>query len=150
MSGPPPIANDEDELPPLLVQAAFLAAPMLLLGLPLWIVDLALRLFDVDARAILVAAGACLIPPAVYLFAGLALRTGLVRRDASPRAITLALALGALAASLVAHFAGSGGSPRSIGGRDGGSLATFAMVAIIVAALAVALRWFPRKDGPPR
>lgn len=150
MSGPPTIETDDDGLPPLLVQAAFLSAPMLFLGLPLWIVDLGLRLFDVDARAILVAAGACLIPPAVYLFAGLALRTGLVRRDASPRAITLALVLGALVAGLVASFAGISGPPGPVGRRDGFSIATSAMVAIVVAAVAVALRWFPRKDGPAR
>jgi hypothetical protein len=148
---PSPAADGADGLPPLLVQAAFLATPMLFLGLPLWIVELVLRLLDLDARTILFGVGACVIPPAVYLFAGLALRTGLVRRDASPLAITLALVLGAaLAAWLVPQLAESWGSPKRIGGRDGGSFAGVAMVAIIVAAVAVALRWFPRKGGTPR
>jgi hypothetical protein len=124
---------------------------MLFVGLPLWIAALLLQLFDVDARPLLFGIGACVIPPAVYVFAGLALRKELVRPDASPLAVTVALVLGAtLAGWLAPHFPASWGSSTRIGGHDGGSLGGVVTVAIVVAAVGVALRWFPRKGGAPR
>jgi uncharacterized membrane protein YoaK (UPF0700 family) len=140
--------SDERDRVPLLLQSALVATPLLFIGLPAWILVIVLQLFDIDARAEVGIVMACVLPIALFFFARLCAKHGLIRSNASPVAIAL-LQSGAAAFALWLLDRLPGGWRSSVGpgGRDEGNVAGAVVAAIIFVAGWVALAMFSRREA---
>lgn len=138
--------SDDKQLPPLVLQAALVSTPLLFIGLPAWVVTILLQLFDVDARPTIGIVMACVLPVALFLFARVCARHGLITPNASPAAIALLQsAAAAFSLWLLPRLPGGWQSATGPGGRDAGNLAGFLMFVLIVAGGTLALALFSRK-----
>jgi hypothetical protein len=141
--------SDERDRVPLILQSALVAAPLLFIGLPAWILVIVLQLFDIDARAEVGIAMACVLPVALFFFARLCAKSGLIRSNASPVAIALLQSsAAALALWLLDRLPDGWRSSVGPGGRDEGNVAGFVVAAIIFVAGWAALAMFSGREAP--
>jgi hypothetical protein len=141
------MSNDTDRVP-LIFQSALVSAPLMFIGLPAWILVVILQLFDIDILMEVVIVMACVLPIALWIFASVCRRYGLIHASASPVAIAIfqsaAAAFGIwLYPQLPSHWRSSVG----LGGRQGGSLAAVLMTAMIFVAGWLALVIFSGKSA---
>lgn len=134
---------DERDRVPLILQAALVSAPLLVIGLPAWLLVVVLQLFDIDARLTVGVVMACVLPIALFLFARLCARHNLIQPTASPIAIAvLQSAAAAFGLWLLPRLPSGWHSAVGPGGRDVGNLAGALMAAMIFVAGWIALALF--------
>lgn len=141
--------SNHKELPPLILQAALCAAPSTFLGFLAWFLFLGLQLFDVEARALLPIPVLCLLPFMTFYFSRTCARSGLIRPDASPLAVSVMIgAATALAIWLMPYLEELFPGGRSRHGKSDGGPTGFIMFAIVSAGGWIALKCFPQKTRP--